>query len=508
MEKTKSEKDGLFIRFIGGVEKIANKLPNPFYLFIYLTIFVMILSALLGGITVSYTASSASGELKETTVEIVNLLSTSYLKTAMSKFVSTYTSFSPLGIVMVLMMAIGLAEKVGLFEAFMRRSLLSAPPVLITLMLAFVAVNANVASNAGVVLGATLGAALFSALGRDPILGCLTGYAAAHGGFTACMIPCDTLVSAITKTVCDTMGINEPAHVLFCYYWRFVATITVTLAVLFVSEKIMPKVLKRPGIHADTSVAVTADEKRGLKYALIALIAFVVMLLALTVPKNGFFRAEDGTLLPSSPLMDSINFILFALFMVVGIAYGIGAKKITKSSDVPSLMGEGIRDSISFLVLSLPAALFIQFFNDSKIANVLSVKGAELLKSMGLHGFGLAIGFAALCFICNLFVVSSSAKWLILAPIFVPMLYQMGFTPAFTTAIYTIGDGAANPISPINFYFPIVLGLMNRYKKKEDPEYGIGSLISYMIPYSLAIVVGLLIQLFLWMVLKLPCGPG
>lgn len=507
----KSSSNSLFIRFINGVEKAGNHLPHPFFLFLYLAIFVLLTSVLMSGMEVTYTsAASSGGEMKQVTIAVKNLMTIDYIRSIFKNWTSTYVNFAPLGLVMVMMLAIGFAQYTGLFDAFMKKTLLGAPAAVITFTLALIGVCANMASNAGVVFGATIGAALFSSLGRNPILGALTGYAGAHGGFSANLFPSgtDVTLSGITESAAAGMGITAPTHPLINYYFMIVATFTIALGITFVTEKIMPQIVKKAGGEMDLSTTVTPQEKRGLRWALIAFLLFCAAFLFLTVPADSFFRAPNGSLVPSSPLIDSIVAILFLFFFVVGIAYGYGAGTITKKSDIPKFMGNGIRDSISFLVIAFPAAMFIQFFSDSKIASVLAVEGATLLESMNFKGIPLALAFVLLCIVCNIFMTSAAAKWLILAPIFVPMFFQLGFSPALTQVAYRIGDSASNPIAPINFFLPIVLGVMNKYKGENDPEFGLGTLISYMLPYSIAILVVLSVQLVVWMLFKLPLGPG
>lgn len=503
------QKQSGFIKVIGAVEKMGNKLPHPFFLFTYLALAVFVLSFLMRNMSVTYQVAQ-EGELVETTVQVVNLLSKEYLQSVLKNWVSIYVNFTPLGLVMVMMLAIGFAQYTGLFDAFMKKSLLGAPVMVSTLVLALVGATSSVASNAGIIFGATIGAALFSSLGRNPILGCLTGYAAAHGGFSACLVPCgtDVTLAAITQEAAVAMGIDAPTHPLINYSFIFVATFTVAIAVTFVSEKIMSKVVKPGLVNEKITTTVTDDEKRGLRFAAIGLVAFVVLMLVLCIPKNGFFRAEDGALVPNSPLIDGIVAILFFFFIIVGAAYGIGAKTIKTKGDVATYMGKGISDSLSFFVMAFPAAMFIRFFNDSKIANIIAVNGAELLKKMNFNGIPLALAFIVFCMLLNLFMTSATSKWLILAPIFVPMLYQVGFSPALTQVAFRVADSAANPVAPINFFLPIVLGVMNRYKRPEDEEYGLGTLISYMLPYSIAILIVLVLQLVIWMLFRIPLGPA
>ncbi|MDD2453246.1 MAG: AbgT family transporter [Synergistaceae bacterium] len=506
-----AEKNGIFIRFINTVERAGNKLPHPFFLFIYLGVIVLVLSFLMAGLSVTYTSASSGGaEMKETTIVVKNLLSSDYIKGILKNWTKIYVNFAPLGLVMVMMLAIGFAQDTGLFNAFMKKTLLGAPAFMVTFVLAIVGVCGNMASNAGVVLGATLGAALFSSLGRNPIIGALTGYAAAHGGFSANLFPSgtDVTLAGITQSAATGMHIQAPTHPLINYYFMIAATFVIAIAVTFVTERIMPKIVKHGGIQQQIDSKVTDMENRGLRYAAVGLVIFLVCMLALSVPEKAFFRAANGSLVPKSPLIDSIVAILFIFFVVVGSFFGIGAGTIKKMADVPKFMGNGIRDSISFCVIAFPAALFIQFFNDSKIANYIAVNGAEILEAFNFQGIPLAIAFVFLTIFCNLFMTSASSKWLFLAPIFVPMFYQLGFNPALTQVAYRIGDSVSNPIAPINYFLPIVLGIMNKYREEGDGEFGLGTLISYMLPYSMVLALVLISFMVFWMLLGIPLGPG
>lgn len=507
----KNSRPSGFVRFINGIEVLGNKLPHPFFLFCGLAVLALVLSVVFAGTSVSYTAAANDGSgMQEVTVSVINLLNRAYWQNITQNFVKIYINFAPLGVVMVMMFAIGFAQDSGFFHAFMKRTLLGAPPVLVTFVLAVVCVCANMASNAGIIFSATIGAAIFASLGRNPLIGAVFGYAGAHGGFTANLMLSadDVLQSGITESAAAGMGIDAPINPMYNYFFMICATFIIAGAATFVTEKVLPKTCKYEGIQQELDQSVSPQEHKGLRNALIAFIVYIALMLFLTVPKNAFFRTDDGALVPQSPFTNSVVFILFVLFIALGTAYGLGAGTIKKQGDFPKLMGKGLADSISFFVIALPSALFIQFFNDSKLANILSVNGANLLKNLNFTGIPLAISFALLSTFLNLFMTSGSSKWLILAPIFVPMFAQLGFSPAFTNLCYRIGDTMTNPIAPINYYLPIVLGIMNQYKRQQDPELGMGSLISMTLPYSIAYACVLLPMLVIWMMLNLPLGPG
>lgn len=517
MTNSKSVKRaGKFQKFINFVEKVGNKLPHPFMLFVSLAVFVLIISFVLNkaGVSVTYmTASKKAGEVtKEVTVTVRNLLEADYMRQFLSDFVKTYINFAPLGLIMVMMLGIGYVQDTGFFNSLMRKTLLGAPAYTITFILALVGVCANIASNAGIVFAASIGAALFASLGRNPILGAVAGYAAGHGGFSANLMIAgtDALLAGITESASKSIGITAPIHPLMNWFFMIAATFVIAASVTFVTEKIMPKFMDTSGDKSDEDLKnqqLTELENKGLKYALITFIVFVILVLIATVPSTGLLRNEAGKLLPKSPFTKSIVGILFFLFVFVGTAYGIGAGVIKNHRTIPKFMGNGLKGSISFFVVALPAAYFISFFKASNLATIIAVNGAKFLESLNLGGIPLAISFVILTGFLNLFLTSGSSKWLILAPIFVPMFSIMNFSPALTQLAYRIGDSTTNPISPINYFLPMLIAIIQQYKG-EDEDVGMGTVISMTLPYSIVFFISLTLLLVIWMLLGLPLGPG
>lgn len=512
-----TRKKSKFEKFIDMVEVVGNKLPNPFLMFVYLSVILLVLSFVLNklGVSVTYVeASRVAGEAgEEVTVVVRNLLEAEYIREFLINFVDTYITFQTLGLVMVMLMGIGFVQELGFFDALMKRTLLGVPAVTVTFVLAIAGVCANIASTAGIVFATSIGAALFAAMGRNPILGAVAGYASGHGGFSANLMIAgtDVMLSGITGSVVESNGLDAAYHPLCNWYFMIAATFVVAVCVTLVTEKFMNRSCK---IEADTSNVdvnskeVTDDEKRGLKWALIAFVAYVALILVLTVPSNGMLRSETGALLPESPFIDSIIALLFFLFMIVGIAYGYGARIIKNNNQIPKYMASGLRDSLSFFVVMLSACFFIEFFADSNITNIIAVNGANLLQACGLQGIPLAIAFLILCGFLNMFLTNSIPKWLILAPIFVPMFASVGFAPALTQVIFRCGDSATNPISPINAFIPMLIATMDRYKKDKNLNIGLGDVLSMTIPYSIALFIGMALLICVWMIFGLPLGPG
>ncbi|MDR2174609.1 MAG: AbgT family transporter [Synergistaceae bacterium] len=521
MSETSSVKQkGGFERFIRAIEIIGNKFPHPFWLFVLLSLIVIGLSHWLAqnGVSVTYLAAKAGEAPKETTVKVVDLLNYDAMRTFLAGFVKTYVNFAPLGLVLTMMLGIGIVEQTGMISALMRKTILGAPNFLVTAVIAFVGINANLASDAGIIFTPVIAAAIYKALGRNPWVGIAVGYAAATGGFTANFFVAGTeaLLSGITTSVVEgvpSIPPGTPTHVLINWYYMATATIVLTVLTVYVTEKYTIKFLgDSDGVLDEEELkkhAVTPAENRGLAAAFLTLVLYIALIVWLTYPQGSLFRnPKTGSLLPSSPLLSSVMPILFFLFFFVGSAYGIGAGTIKKGEDIPKLMAKGIAGSIGFIVVVLPASLFVDLFRMSRFDVVLSVNGADWLKTMNLGGIPLLLMFVVLVTILNFFMMSGSAKWLILAPIFVPMFAQVGFSPALTQVAYRVGDSPTNIITPLSYYMPVIIGLLEQYKKDSDTEVGIGTVISMMIPYTIFYFIGFTLLLILWYVLNLPLGPG
>ncbi|QEK13090.1 AbgT family transporter [Crassaminicella thermophila] len=513
-----NKKNTRFSKFIKGIEIVGNKLPHPFTLFVGLTVIVLILSFILAklGVTVTYLAASknATEAPKEKIVVVKNLLSYAGMRPFFENFVKTYVGFAPLGLIMTMMLGIGMVEQTGLINAFMRKTILGAPSYMVTAVLAIVGINANLASDAGMIFTAAIGGALFKALGRNPKVGIVSGFAAASGGFTANFLIAgtDALLAGITESAAKGMGIEAPTHPLINWYFMIAATVVITFVTTFVTERFTTKFLGDSTDEKDQSIlqqhTVTELETKGLRSAAVAAVLYIIFILILTVPEFSFFRNEEGNILPKSTLTKGIVPILFFFFFIVGVTYGKVVGVIKSEKDIPKLMQKGLSGCLSFLVVALPASMFVYLFKESNLTTILAVNGAEFLKSLNLGGIPLIIMFIILSTFINLFLTSGSAKWLILGPIFVPMFAMLGLSPALTQLAYRIGDSSTNIISPLSYYIPVVIGLMDQYKTNEDEQNGIGTVISLMMPYSIAYLIAFTALLIIWYLLKLSIGPG
>ena len=499
----KQERRGLE-RLLGLVERAGNALPHPATLFALMTVVVVVVSAIAAAAGLQVT-HPGTGE----TVAPRSLLTLTGLHWLLTHIVSNFTGFAPLGTVLVAMLGIGVAEGTGLINAALRLLVLSAPRRLLTFALVFAGVMSNVASEAGYVLLVPLAAIVFQVVGRHPVAGMAAAFAGVSGGYSANLLlgTVDPLLAGLTQ---EAARIVDPAYAVSpaCnYYFMAVSTFVVSLAGTWVTEAV---VIPRLGPYTGGEEAprpveaLTAAEKRGLLFAAAAALACTAVLLWGTVPAGGFLRdAKTGELL-RSPFMSGIVALIFLLGLVVGTAYGIGARTVRSDADLIKGMSKAMGTLASYLVLVFFAGQFVAAFNWTNLGLILAVEGAELLRKLALGTLPLMVAFVLLTAFLNLFMGSASAKWAIMAPVFVPMFMLLGVTPELTQTAYRIGDSTTNIISPMMSYFALIIAFLQRY----DPKAGIGTLVSTMLPYTVVFLVCWTALLVVWILLGLPLGPG
>ena len=435
-----------------------------------------------------------------------NLLSGEGMNFALSTAVKNFTGFAPLGLVLTMTLGIGLAEEVGLMSSFMRKTILGASPKLITIMIMLIGINGNIASDAAIVIIPAISAIIFLSIGRNPIAGVALGYAATTAGFSAnfFIAGTDALLSGITNEASKIVGAPE-ISITSNWYFMIVSTVVLSIVGMLISERIIePRLGEYKGATVNTNEEMTPEENKALRAAGIGLLIYVVTIVALAFPQTSFLRnAETGSLINKSPLLTGIIPLLLILFLATSIPFGVSIGKIKTSGDVPKYMTLAIKGMAPFIVLAFIIGQFIAYFNWTNLGLILAVSGANLLEATGFTGIPLFIGFILLCAFVNLFIGSGSAKWALLAPIFVPMLALLNYSPALTQMLYRIGDSTTNVISPLFPYFPIVLGLINEY----DEEAGVGTLLSTMIPYSMIMLVAWVILAVIWYITGFPLGP-
>ncbi|GGK29943.1 aminobenzoyl-glutamate transporter [Caldalkalibacillus thermarum] len=500
-ETPPSVKQGFFNRFLNVIEIYGNKLPDPVTLFVIFALAILVASAFSAAAGVSAVNPST-----EETIEAVNLLSGEGLIQILTGMVTNFAQFPPLGLVLVVMIGVGLAEATGLIQALMRRALSSTPPKYVIPAIIFIGMLGNMAGDAAFVVLPPIAALLLMGIGFNPLTGLILAYASIAGGFAANLIVnmLDVLVAGFTEVGAQIMDPEYTANPAMNWYFLAVSFVVLVIVATIVTNKItIPRLGKYEG-EVQEIEELTEDEKRGLRWAGWAALIYVAVLLVLTLPSNAILRNPDtGSLVSESPLMSGLVPIIMFLFLIPALFYGLGAKTIKTDKDVAKMLGDAMATMGPYIVLAFVAAQMIAYFNWSNLGPIIAIKGAEFLQSIGLTGIGLVVGFVIISALINLLVASSSAKWAILAPVFVPMFMILGYDPAFTQMAYRIGDSITNPITPMLPYFAILLSFAKMY----NPKVGIGTLMSALLPYTIFFSLSWIAILVIWFFTGLPLGP-
>lgn len=508
MPRNQGENASLFNCYLDAVERIGNRLPNPITLFLGLAILVVAASAVVSWLNVAV-IHPGTGE----PTHAFNMLSSAGLRQMFLEAISNFTSFAPLGIVLFTVLGIAVAERSGLIAALLRTSVRSVPPLILPAVLIFIGVNSAVAGDAGFIILPPLGALVFASVGRHPIAGLAAAFAGVAGGFSASVFitALDVLLGALSQ---EAARVVDPTYVVEAtanYYFMTASAFVITICGTLVTTKIVEPRLgawsgNKGALRDDTGVnvpVITDAEQQhcALRATLITFIICVVATLALVVPDYAVLRDVDNTL---RPFFQSIVIIATATFFLCGLTYGWVVGTIRTDRDAARMMGEGMSTMGAYIVLAFIISQFVAYFKWSNLGILTAVGGANLLTALHLSGPLLLVAFVGFSVIVDLLIGSASAKWAILAPVFIPMFMLMGFTPEAVQATYRIGDSVGNCTSPLLPYLPIVIMAARRYA----PTASVGTMISTMIPYSIVFGIAWTLLLLVWLYTGLPLGPG
>jgi len=497
--KTKKSLSSLFLNLI---EKGGNALPHPASLFAILAILVLLFSWL--GSFFGWTAAHhATGEV----IHTVNLLSKQGIHRIILEMVGNYTGFAPLGIVMVALLGIGIAESSGLISAAIRFLILKAPASMLTFIIVLSGMLSNIASDLGYVLIIPLAGIIFHSVGRHPIAGMAAAFAGVSGGFSANLFigTIDPLLAGLST---EAARIIDPEYYVLPtanYYFMAISTIILSLSGTWVSNKfIEPRLGKYSGyVSTEPIEKLNSKERKGIKWTLFVCILWLIGLLIGLIPNEGFLRGPDNTIL-HSPLLKGFITFLFLIAGTMGIVYGFITGKFKSDADVVKGMIDSFKTLVAFLVLVFFAAQFVAWFKWSNLGLIIAIRGAEGLQQIDMGTIPLLLLFVILSGFINLFIGSASAKWAILAPVFIPMFMLLGYSPELSQVVFRIGDSVTNIISPMMSFFALIIVYFEKYDKKA----GIGTLISTMLPYSFVFFVLWSLLLIAWFLIGIPLGPG
>lgn len=515
------DQDGM-TGLLGWIEKIGNKLPDPFWLFVILAGVVAVASwlASMAGLSA---VDPASGE----EIHVESLLTGDNLSRMVTDAVDNFIAFPPLGVILATMLGVAVAEQTGLLAAMVRAMVDRVSPKILTFMVALAGVTGSVASDAIFVIIIPLGAMAFHAAGRSPVVGAMVAFASASAGFNASLIlnVTDLLLAGISTSAAQIVDsayeVSPLANIFFVIPSAIVLSLIITAVTeLYVDKKAQGLVdhdaIDEDELQLDEStepddahltddddLSLTPLERKGLIWAGVTLLLSLAAYFALLfIPGSPFARPDEGFM--ESPLIRAIAVPIALMFFVTGLVYGLVVGTINEAADIPEFMAKGLESLLPILVLFFAVSQFLAWFQWSNLGPWTAIKGSELLQSWDLPNVLLFAAFVLMVTLINLFITSGSAQWALMAPVVVPMMMYVDVSPEVTQMLYRIGDSPSNIITPMSPYFALALTFLQKYYKKA----GVGTLMSLSLPYSVAMLVGWFLFFMLWYTLGIPLGPG
>jgi aminobenzoyl-glutamate transport protein len=515
--QTAGAASGTMKKMLDVVEKVGNKVPHPAMIFLFLMIIVIALSHLLhltGTSVTQQVMDPQTDQLVPNTVAARSLLTTEGIRFMYASVIPNFMGFTAVGLIIVAMIGVGVAEASGLIKALIRRLVAVSPGWAIAYILVFVGIISSIAADAGYLVLIPLAGSAFLSVGRHPLAGLAAGFAAVAAAFTVNMLikPLDAVLTEFTNDaihlVNPALSIDLTANLWFSMASVIVLTLVITLITQRVIEPRLGKYV--PENAGDLSATpdspdaqALGDESRGLKFAAFGLLGVLLVLGFLTLGSEAPLRnPETGALIGNSPLMNGLIAVIMVLFLITGAAYGIGAGTIKSSNDIIKAMEKALAGLGSLIFLLFILSQFIAYFNYSNIGTIMAVSMADVLKTANFPPLLLLLGFIVVVSIIDLLITGAIAKWALFAPIFVPLLVQLGVAPESVLAAYRVADSPMNVITPLNAYFALVVVFAQKYDKKA----GVGTIVALMIPYVIAIYIVWTLLFVAWFLLGLPWG--
>jgi aminobenzoyl-glutamate transport protein len=500
-------------KILDTVERIGNKVPHPAVIFILLILAVIVVSHLcyMLGMSATYESiNTTTHQPEEVTTSAQSLLTRSGIAFMYEDVVRNFMSFNAVGVIIVAMLGVGVAEASGLIKALIRKLVQVAPPSALTYILVFVGILSSVAADAGYLVLIPLGAAAFLSIGRNPLAGLAASFAAVSAVFSANIIikPLDGILQGITNDAIHLLNPNVSISLTANFWFSSASVILLTFVCGLITDKMVeprlgpyraPQEIQEEEGEAGTP----AEDSRGLKFMAWAVLATLVVFALLSLPPGAPLRnPETGALVGDSPFMNGLIVFIAALCLIAGAAYGFGARTMKRSADVIKAMEKAVIGLGGLLFLLFFIAQFIALFTYTNIATIAAVKVGDWLATLGLGPITLLIGFVLVVTVLNLFITGIIPKWAIFAPVFVPLMMRLHVEPAAVLAAYRVGDSPTNAITPMMAYFPLIVGFAAKYQKGA----GVGTVIAMMLPYVIIVQLVWMVFLVIWQVAGLPWG--
>jgi aminobenzoyl-glutamate transport protein len=499
-------------RFLDAVERIGNAVPHPAVIFLILILIVIALSVLLAALGVGVTydrVDTTTYEIVSTTTEVRSLLSADGIRFMVTSPVANFLGFGAVGVILIAMIGVGLAEESRLIATLVKRIVLVAPRSMFTFIVVMLGVVSSIAADAGYLVLVPLGAAAFHSLGRHPLAGLAAGFSGVAAVFLVNLFvtPTDALLVEMTN---DAIRLSDPAGGITLVgnlYFMIASSIVMGILCTLLTEWFVEPHLGpyKGAAPVATTEGLTAEESRGLRFAGWALLGFVAVVGALTAPPGAVLRhPETGEIMSGSPFMSGLIVLISLLFLTIGYAYGRGAGTIASVTDAINRIVKTFSGLAGLVFLLLVISQFIAVFNFTNMATVLAANLAEFLEDMPINAVGYIVLFVMTVFIVDLIISGAVAKWAIFAPVFIPLFMRLGGDPDLVLAAYRVGDSPANVITPLNVYLGVMVGFAQKYVK----DAGIGTIVALMLPYTAVLLVCWTLLLVAWHILGLPLGPA
>jgi aminobenzoyl-glutamate transport protein len=498
-------------RLLEGIEKVGNKVPHPAVIFLLLIALVILLSHIfyLTGASVTYeTINAETHAAEQTTTAVKSLLTAEGIRFMYSGVIANFMSFTAVGVIIVAMLGVGVAEEAGLIKALIRKLVVVAPAKALTYILVFVGILSSIAADAGYLVLIPLAAAAFKSVGRNPLAGLAASFAGVAAVFSVNLFPkpLDGILVGITNDAIHLMNPNTSIGLASNLWFGIASVLLLTIVVSLITDKFVePRMgpYKPPEGEAVESAAVSAEESRGLKYMIWATLVFLAIFAFLTVPRGAPLRnPETGSLVAGSPFMDGLIVFIALGFLVAGTAYGIGAGTMKSTAQIIKAMEKAVAGLGGLIFLLFLISQFNAFFSHTNMATVAAVNLGDSLEKAGLGALPLLLGFIFVVAVLDLIMTGAIPKWAIFAPIFIPLLMRLGVAPEAVLAAYRVGDSPMNSISPMNAYFALIVSFAAKYQK----DAGVGTVIALMLPYVIVLFVVWPLLLAAWHLLGIPWG--
>lgn len=497
--------------FLDVVERVGNKVPHPVVIFVILIGVVIVLSQVLAWLGASVTAgvyNPATGKVDQVTTVARSLLTVEGIRFMYTGVVQNFMSFQAVGVIIVAMVGVGVAEEAGLIKALIRKLVAISPAWSLSYILTFVGIVSSIAADAGYLVVIPLAAAAFLSVGRHPVAGLALGFASVASAFLVniLIVPVDGILVGITNDAIAQVQPGRSIGLLSNQWFETGSVILLTLVIAFITERVIePRLGKYTG---DYTLPADVDneaevEARGLRFALWGFLAAIAIITAITAPPGSPLRDPvSGDIIGNTPFMSSLIVSIAMIFFFAGSAYGYGAGTMTTGAQAVAAMTKALGSLSGLILLLLVISQFLAYFNYSNMAALAAVSLADVLKEMNLDALWLLLGFIIVVILLDVIMTGAIPKWAIFAPIFVPLLMQLGVAPDAVLAAYRVGDSPMNSVTPLNAYFALIVTFAQRY----DKEAGVGTVIALMLPYVMIMAVIWTLFFVAWHLLGLPWG--